>query len=389
MWRGVVLALAMVAGVLAWSGPAAAQRIIHVVPEEEAEPAPGGIGSFFDFLFGREQRRAPPPVRQPQRRYVPERAPAPARAPAIRRKPPPPSIFVAMFGDRFADELAGGLSDALANRPDIGIVAEVKPDAGLLDKDTDWQGLAREVHDRNKKVNAVVVMVGPGAAARAASAQRPPSPSAADGESAAAPVRSPWVDLYVARVDELVLTLGQGRTPVVWVGLPPVEDPGLSADHAFLNELVRQRVQALGGIFVDPWDAFADSAGHYAERGPDVEGRIVRLRATDGIHFSDAGARKLGQEVATELRRILGRPGENSDEAAAAAVAAAPHLPGASRIVLLGAPPRSPGAQLLPPATTEPPPGPDAAAAQRAMAEGLPVPSRKGRADDFSWPPDQ
>jgi hypothetical protein len=322
------------------------------------------------------------------RRLAPRRTPAaPARAPAIRHKPAPPSIFVTMFGDRFADELAGGLSDALADRPDIGIVAEVKPDAGLLDPGTDWLALAREVHGGNKKVDALVVMLGPGDAARAASAARPPPPPVAEGETAPAPARTPWVDLYAAKVDELLLALGQGHTPVLWVGLPPVEDAGLSADHAVLNELVRQRVQALGGVFVDPWDAFADSAGHYVERGPDVEGRMVRLRATDGIHFSPAGARKLGQEVATALRPLLGRPGESAEAAAAAAAAAAPHLPGASRIVLLGAAPRSPGAVLLPPATTEPPPGPDAAAAAQAMAQGLPVPARPGRADDFSWPP--
>src|SRR5690348_16447904 len=122
MVRCVLLVLVLAASTLAWGGgPALAQRIIHVAPDGKGPPAPGGIGSFFNYLFGIPARQAPP-QRVAPRRLAPRRTPAaPARAPAIRHKPAPPSIFVTMFGDRFADELAGGLSDALADRPDIGI----------------------------------------------------------------------------------------------------------------------------------------------------------------------------------------------------------------------------------------------------------------------------
>jgi hypothetical protein len=46
-------------------------------------------------------------------------------------------------------------------------------------------------------------------------------------------------------------------------------------------------------IFVDVWDGFVDEDGRYAQSGPDYEGQIRRLRSGDGVHFTEAGTRKL------------------------------------------------------------------------------------------------
>jgi hypothetical protein len=205
--------------------------------------------------------------------------------------------------------------------------------------------------------------------------------------ASAAPWPSPWVDLYAARMNDLIGRLRQGGTPVIWVGLPPVEDPAASADNAALNRLVRQRVTALGGVFVDPWDSFTGGDGAYAARGPDMDGNMVRLRRVDGVHFTEAGARKLAQIVAARLRPMLAPKDGGSAVAAAVQATVRPHPPGTSRIILLGAPPRSPGAVLLPPAPAADAADPDLALAKRALVQGLPVPARAGRADDYAWPP--
>jgi hypothetical protein len=380
--RLLVLAAVALAALAAGVGPAAAQ-------EDDSFHIP-----FFDFLFGRREQ-PPPPQYMPRTRAAPRvqrlpRRSGPARAHVAHapRHVVKPTTFVVVLGDAYANDLAGGLSDALADHPGVGIVLDVDPEKGLLDKDAGWQQMGREVHTGGDKVAAVVVMLGPRADRRGGRAAEPAPRSDDDEAGAALPGPSPWVDLYAARADQLMLSLRQGGTPVIWVGLPPVKDAAAAADNAALNRLMRRHVAALGGIFIDPWDSFTDSDGNYVVRGPDVDGRVVRLRRADGVHFTAAGARKLAQLVAADLRPLLAAPAGDAGAAAAALVAAQPHLPGTSRIILLNAPPRSPGATLLPAAAPAPASDADLALAHRALVEGLPVPSDPGRADDWTWPSD-
>jgi len=52
-----------------------------------------------------------------------------------------------------------------------------------------------------------------------------------------------------------------------------------------------------GIVYVDVWDGFVDEDGRFAQSGPDFEGQTRRLRAGDGVHFTQAGARKLAHFV--------------------------------------------------------------------------------------------
>ena len=53
------------------------------------------------------------------------------------------------------------------------------------------------------------------------------------------------------------------------------------------------------------WDGFVDEDGRFAQFGPDFEGQTRRLRAGDGVHFTQAGARKLAHFVQREIDRWL------------------------------------------------------------------------------------
>ena len=81
--------------------------------------------------------------------------------------------------------------------------------------------------------------------------------------------------------------------PVLWVGLPVVRGPKASADTAFLDTLYRDAAGKAGITYVDVWDGFVDEAGRFLQLGPDFEGQIRRLRSSDGVYFTRAGALKL------------------------------------------------------------------------------------------------
>src|SRR5690606_23569725 len=65
-----------------------------------------------------------------------------------------------------------------------------------------------------------------------------------------------------------------------------------------------QRLAAFGGgaEFLDIYERFVDEEGKYTSYGPDLNGKNVRMRKDDGIHFSTAGADKLAFYLAQSLK---------------------------------------------------------------------------------------
>jgi hypothetical protein len=166
---------------------------------------------------------------------------------------------------------------------------------------------------------------------------------------------------------------------------------------------------------VDVWNGFVDEQGQYTQFGPDHQGQQRRLRTADGVHFTQAGARKLAFFAEQDLRRALpGRlnpsaPGPAAPEAQPADPALGIPVPEAARPDLEASgltPPRprplaGPVITLTgaPSAATPSGPSPAAAPASAPLAGGnnaqrpanpvfsrgeLPDP-QPGRADDFRW----
>ncbi len=393
------------------------------VPEQNNQRPRRG---FFERLFGLPERE---PREAPTRRVAPADAGDSEPAAPV-KKAVPKTTFVAVIGDSFAQDLVPGLTDALSERPEVGLVREIRPGVGFL-KETDktWRMVVDEVLARDPAVTAAVVFMGPDDDPPVKKKKKAPEPVEAAPETedtVPALTASPWMDRYAAKVDDVALAFRQRNIPLIWIGLPPVEDEKTTADHLFLNDLVRQRVAALGGIFIDVWEGFVDTEEKFTVQGPDIEGRVVRLRTADGVHFTRAGSRKIGHSIEIELRPYLA-PKDSGDNIADLMHldSTAPTTPGSSRILLLGQAPRAPGAQLVPGERTDadrsaekasagekfepgvlasdgtakedsaakadatpkekalpPPAGPE----NKAVLTGEAVPARPGRADDFAWP---
>ena len=72
----------------------------------------------------------------------------------------------------------------------------------------------------------------------------------------------------------------------------------VSADLLALNDLVQDRVQRAGAIFVDIWPGFVDSENRY-------DGQVTRLRTSGVGNFTPAGGRKAAHFVDLELKQLL------------------------------------------------------------------------------------
>src|SRR6516162_304360 len=286
------------------------------------------------------------------------RAPPPKKTEAKDEQTGPTTSIVVM-GDEMADWLGYGLEDVFSDTPEVRVVRKNKLNSGLLHYDAkgdlDWWHVARDTLAQ-KKVDYVVMMLGlgdrqairekdlvketdtrakdqqtkdqaakdPQAKDRQAKdeaekkdGQKPATTSDTDenGTPSAQRAKKPngpaefrseeWEKVYSRRIDDTIAALKSKGVPVIWVGLPPLRGSSSSSDAAYLNELYRARAERAGIKYVDVWDGFVDEAGKYSNYGPDYEGQVRRLRLSDGVFFTKAGAIKLARYVEQELSRYM------------------------------------------------------------------------------------
>ncbi|HEY6382836.1 MAG TPA: DUF459 domain-containing protein, partial [Pseudolabrys sp.] len=411
-------------------------------------------GGFFDWFGGGQNNSRPrddDSYRPPrQRQYQPQQQPSESsRAPAAKKadakdEQTGPATSIVVMGDDMADWLGYGLEDVFSDTPEIRVVRKNKLNSGLLHYDAkgdlDWWHVARDTLAQ-EKADYVVMMLGIGdrqeirvkdlakeadtrakdqqAKDQAAKdqqvkdrqikdeaekkdGQKPAKTNDADenGTPSAQRAKKPvgpaefrseeWEKIYSRRIDDTIAALKSKGVPVIWVGLPSLRGARSASDAAYLNELYRARAERAGIKFVDVWDGFVDQAGRYANYGPDYEGQVRRLRSSDGVFFTKAGAIKLARYVEQELSRYMSnrvpvalppgpldaapsdsKPTERPLMGPVIALTGTAKDKDKDSNSLLGAPGSSP---TLGDAT-----------ATKVLANGETVPAPPGRADNFAW----
>jgi hypothetical protein len=114
-----------------------------------------------------------------------------------------------------------------------------------------------------------------------------------------------WREAYGKRVEKIIKKLRAANIATYWVGLPVMRSPGQTSNAEKLNDVFRERAFINGAKFIDTWEGFVDDSGRYSAYGPDMSGKVKRLRANDGVHFTRRGSLKLAHFVEKELRKDL------------------------------------------------------------------------------------
>jgi hypothetical protein len=422
------LAIALALAVAAVPDPAGAQFFGSNNYYGQRSNRPPPQRGYFSFPFfggggGDFYRPAPPPVES----YKP---------PPPRKLETPPTMTVMVIGDTMADWLAYGLEEVLADTPDVGVVRSIRPTSGLMRYDAkndslEWSGMIKDALV-NDKPSAIVIMLGlndrlpfrdkapPKSAPQSAPAapaqpqgqpqsqDKTAQPSAdtakPDGERPSIAASEPprqgppgsydfhtdkWAELYGKRVDDMIAALKSKGVPVLWVGLPAVYGTKSTGDMSYFDEIFRARAERAGIVYVDIWDGFVDESGRYVTQGPDFEGQIRRLRTGDGVHFTKAGAVKLAQYVAQDLRRVMSSHvvpvALPAPESGAPAKPGAGPRPAVGPVLPLSADTSVDSKNLLGDGGRTAPANADPVAV-RVLTHGDPIPAPSGRSDDFSWP---
>ena len=114
-----------------------------------------------------------------------------------------------------------------------------------------------------------------------------------------------WKQMYAERVREFAKLLTRDGARVLWIGMPVMRESGFSRRMASLNVLVKEVLSEFPQItWVDPNPYIAGSSGSFEQYRQDQRGKLVRLRADDGIHLSEEGAAYLLPAISSWMQRV-------------------------------------------------------------------------------------
>lgn len=245
--------------------------------------------TLMDLLFGGdddEQEQAPEVVEKP---VVTRKADLPPAKPKIPKAET--AVRLAVFGDSLATDLAKALDRYYAEDPNIAIIAQGVGDTGFVRKDVlDWSAKVNEQIAANSFDIAVFII---GINDR----QKMRLNDASHGS-----LSPEWSVEYQGRVASVVSALRAANKPTIWIGLPPMSKTEYNKTMSGISEIQRLAAFSGGAEFLDIYERFADEEGKYTSYGPDLNGKSVRMRKDDGIHFSSAGADKLAFYLAQSLK---------------------------------------------------------------------------------------
>ncbi len=112
-----------------------------------------------------------------------------------------------------------------------------------------------------------------------------------------------WTAEYRRRVGGLMDTVTRSGAHLVWIGLPITDDVEQTRRFDAINALVQSEAAERKGrvSYLDTYFFFAGDDGGYAQYVATGSGRLVKMRADDGVHFE----RPAGDLIAREVLRRL------------------------------------------------------------------------------------
>ncbi len=113
-----------------------------------------------------------------------------------------------------------------------------------------------------------------------------------------------WRAEYRRRVATVMDTITRNGGFLVWVGLPISRDADQTLRYDLINAIVQTEAAKRKGraAYLDTYFFFAGEDGGYAQYVEDATGKLVRMRADDGVHFERAA----GDLIADKVVDLLG-----------------------------------------------------------------------------------
>ena len=221
--------------------------------------------------------------------------------------PPPPrrekfspnrQLRLWIAGDSLVVVPGHSLLRAIGASPVIEPVSEVdgRIASGLERPDVfDWFARVREV-TRKERPRAVVLMLG-------ANDDHDFMTGLPEGTELDGFGGPRWTAEYRRRVATIMQSATRNGAYLVWIGLPITSDPDQTARFDTINAIVQSEAAKRPGrvSYLDTYFYFAGPDGGYAEYVEDATGRLLKMRADDGVHFERAAGDRIAREIVKRL----------------------------------------------------------------------------------------
>jgi hypothetical protein len=101
----------------------------------------------------------------------------------------------------------------------------------------------------------------------------------------------------------MLSVLGDNGRTVYWIGAPVMADPAFSEHVKGVNSIFKQVADRHPNnvVYVDAYSLFSTPDGKYAPMLTVPDGKLVRVRADDGVHFTPDGGDLLAKSVFDQL----------------------------------------------------------------------------------------
>jgi uncharacterized protein len=112
-----------------------------------------------------------------------------------------------------------------------------------------------------------------------------------------------WRAEYRRRVATVMDTVTQNGGHLVWIGLPLSPDADQTLRFDVINAIVQTEATKRKGrvSYLDTYFFFAGDDGGYAQYVEDETGKLVKMRADDGVHFERAAGDLIADKVLERL----------------------------------------------------------------------------------------
>jgi len=112
-----------------------------------------------------------------------------------------------------------------------------------------------------------------------------------------------WRAEYRRRVAALIDTVTSKGGYLVWIGLPISRDAEQTLRYDVINAIVQTEAAKRKGrvSYLDTYFFFAGDDGGYAQYVEDATGKLVKMRADDGVHFERSAGDLIADKVLERL----------------------------------------------------------------------------------------
>lgn len=112
-----------------------------------------------------------------------------------------------------------------------------------------------------------------------------------------------WSKYYALQIQNLLEVAKKRKVQVFWYEIPPVKRKSLNEKIQLLNSLYKEQSQNFDAVFIET-KADMSLDNEYSTYIKGQDGKSIKVRADDGIHFSISGARIMSKLLLDKIEQI-------------------------------------------------------------------------------------